>query len=367
MATQKVRRDPGIGERRTRRRQRRHAYGSIGVAALVAFVFIVIAASAFTLRSGEPKADVQPAQRSGTDAKVDRPASSPTRTRHAPAAPPGAGPYATGADAGSDYLVDIDTRATTRLPKSIRSSGRNGYAVSPDGSEVAFSGRGDDGRRQVFIARLDGTRIRQVTHGLPRAAVAGWSPDGTELAYIGRGSDGVDEVFVVDLKTGRTSRVTFETFAVEGATFSPDGTSIVYTAHRPGGDEVLIVPVAGGRASTLIEVGGSWIGSSGVAFSPDGSLLAYGCGAPGWDASLCLANADGTDPGVMIVPGEAGSNIKGATWSPDGSRLAYWVLHNWAVFVLDVKSGEKTVVAKGAWPDWVDDHTLIVEPYTGPR
>jgi Tol biopolymer transport system component len=69
----------------------------------------------------------------------------------------------------------------------------------------------------------------------------------------------------------------------------------------------------------------------------------------------------------MIVPGEAGTNIKGATWSPDGSRLAYWVFHNWAVFVLDVKSGEKTVVARGAWPDWVDDHTLIVEPYTGPR
>jgi len=33
--------------------------------------------------------------------------------------------------------------------------------------------------------------------------------------------------------------------------------------------------------------------------------------------------------------------------------------------VVDVATGETTFVAEGTWPEWLDDHTLIIE--TVPR
>ena len=74
---------------------------------------------------------------------------------------------------------------------------------------------------------------------------------------------------------------------------------------------------------------------------------------------------DGSDPRV-INPGRDSYGIPTASWSPDGSRLAYWTFHRWNVYVLDVATGESTLVGKGAWPSWVDDDTLIIEIYYGP-
>ena len=50
----------------------------------------------------------------------------------------------------------------TPLPKSIAGGWR--YAVSPDGTMVAYASQDDAGVAQVFIASLDGTDVQQVTH-----------------------------------------------------------------------------------------------------------------------------------------------------------------------------------------------------------
>jgi hypothetical protein len=34
--------------------------------------------------------------------------------------------------------------------------------------------------------------------------------------------------------------------------------------------------------------------------------------------------------------------------------------------VVDVATGETTFVVEGEWPEWLDDHTLIIENYYGP-
>jgi hypothetical protein len=104
---------------------------------------------------------------------------------------------------------------------------------------------------------------------------------------------------------------------------------------------------------------------------------------------LCLANADGSDPRVIAQPGTQapGPNapdevrrvggIVTASWSPDGSRLAYWTFVGAeGVYILDLASGQTTCAAScggnlplpiPAWPGWLDDHTLFVEAYHGPH
>ena len=270
----------------------------------------------------------------------------------------------------TDYLLDLRTGETTPLPSWISHGDRNRFTISPDGSLVAYHHRPKDAtrrpERQIFIAHLDGTGIRQITHDA-KAIQPAWSPDGTMIAYHGRPSlDTRGKIFVIDLESGKTTQVTYERGVVSVPQFSPDGSSIVYTAKRPRGSQVRIVPVTGGTGSRL--VGGHGSSASDASLSPDGSLLVYICDDfHSRGADLCLAKADGSHPRVIArndsdAMGQKGhSSIPTASWSPDGSRIAYWDFHPEKVYIIDVRTERSELVAHGAWPSWVDDRTLIIE------
>jgi WD40 repeat protein len=337
-----------LRRRDRKRRNQRIAAGVVGIAVFVAAVWVVTTGGSFN--------------------RTQQPAMQPTPTPPAGTAPE------------TGYLIDLNTGEMTQLPKSIAGNNSTtvpalpgGYAVSPDGTMVAYTSQDDAGNPQVFIARVDGTDVRQVTHDQHGAADPDWSPDGAAIAYTSGGyasNADVSNIFVLDLATGETSQVTNEKPTTEpccdalGAAypqFSPDGASIVYLAHRgdnrsecwPGCYGLQIVPVTGGKSVLL--VGGAGPGR----LSPDGSTLAVLCGYR-LDGGLCIAHADGTHLHVLVR-----SPSWAPTWSPDGTRIAYVNVENnpqATVFVVDVATGETTFVAEGNWPQWLDDHTLIINP-----
>jgi hypothetical protein len=345
--------EPGLTDRIYRRRDRKRrskriTAGIVGIAVFVAAVWIV--------------RDV---------ASLDhaRPATQPTQT---PTQPTPTTARAVGAVPKIDYLLDLDTGQMTPLPETITGDGYNAarnpreYATSPDSSRLAFSRPGDNGKPQIFVANLDGTGIKQVTHDVDAAYSPAWSPDASKIAYIGY-HGGRHDVFVLDLATGMSTQLTFATKETDPTapdiggqwnafepSFTEDGSSIAYgvapadTSAVYDEHEIRIVPAAGGESVTFMREPYS------VRMSPDGSL-SYGCGF-----SICIANADGSYRRSLAVD-QWDSAFGLGDWSPDGTRIVYSMLHSTDVYVVDVATGWSTYVAEGFLPTWVDDHTLIVE------
>ena len=347
MATQKVRPDEGFVDRQQDHQRRRARNRKVGALALVAA--IGIAAAAFVIREGGDGMGTQPA--------VD------------PTPPPVDVP-------GVDYLLDLETGEMTPLPID-----GDAYAVSPDGSMLAYMGPGEENiNDQIFVANLDGSSVRQVTNHPGGAGFPAWSPDGSTIVYeggVGAGlpyeggiGAGLTDVFVIDVATGETRQVTQGVGRYSRPSFAPDGRTILFTqfdlAHWPPGS-LWTVPTDGGEPTKLRSEAA--FGS----FSPDGSTIAFHRvqttlnGIP-MNTAIWVADADGSNSRQL----GGWTAAVGATWSPDGTRIVATKVaarHRFdnGVYVIDVATGRSTRFGTGTSPTWFDNETLDhpgLTPYT---
>jgi Tol biopolymer transport system component len=306
--------------------------------------------------------------------------------RSQPATSGGTGPSVNVPDApGVDYLVDLGTGTASPLPLAIvRTLGRDEtgpewrsighYALSTDGSTLAYVGLGEEGTPQIFTAQIDGSRMRQVTHDPIGATSPAWSPDGTSIAYVRTGPPLSGRLFVLDIATRTPTNL-----GVDGSDpqFAPAGASILYTGGTGVRPTLFTVPVTGGNGTVLIEPGPGLDDAGNGSLSPDGTLVTYlGSGSPlapdgspltfhGEEVEHAgpgrfVSKLDGT--GFGLLPGHV-SNPAG-TWSPDGTRIVCSGddgVSGSGVIVVDVATGNFTHVAEGRVAIWLDNHTLLVE------
>jgi dipeptidyl aminopeptidase/acylaminoacyl peptidase len=259
------------------------------------------------------------------------------------------------------YLLDLETGEATALPETI--VGGSLYYTSPDRTMFVIN-HCCGTPNPISVANVDGTGVRQITPDGIDGFGARWSPDGSMLVYQQREGWGnaIGNIFVIDVATGEATQVTDLDPASYGAwsmhpSFSPDGQTIVF--HVPRGPEdgsrmrwdVWSVPVAGGDPALVVRNAASGV------YAPDGETLAYV--VPSSDSSparLMLANADGSDPRVLVE----GDGIEWPRWSPDGTRIAY--SDNDGDHIIDVATGETSTVAAGGVLDWFGDDTLLIRP-----
>jgi Tol biopolymer transport system component len=226
---------------------------------------------------------------------------------------------------------------------------------------------------QIFIAGIDGTGARQVTHDANGAWSPAWSPDGTSIAYEALDGGHVHSLNVLDVDSGESTQITAVNRAYVRAVdqsllphqplepqFTPDGSSLVYTGGSDRRPVIRTVSVAGGESTLLIGPAGNLRDAENGSVSPDGSLVTFlgsQIGGPG--LQRWVANTDGTErrllPDVYGIP--CRSNPAG-TWSPDGSRIVCSEASR--IIVIDIATGGASSVAQGRGAIWLDDHTLLV-------
>ncbi len=135
-------------------------------------------------------------------------------------------------------------------------------------TQIAFVYAGD-----LWVADLDGKNVRRLTTDEGVEAYPAFSPDGTLIAFSAQ-YDGNLDVFVVPASGGVPTRLTWHPGPDIVQCFTPDGASVLFTSPRAvftgRYSQLFTVPVKGGLEQPL-EIPNAFKAT----YSPDGSRLAY--------------------------------------------------------------------------------------------
>ncbi|MBC7895434.1 MAG: S9 family peptidase [Cytophagaceae bacterium] len=240
---------------------------------------------------------------------------------------------------------------------------------SPDGTRIAYTGRGEPGGSQVFVRWMDAEgSVSQLTRVTQAPSNLQWSPDGkwiafnmqvptkeqwsipmpaaptgakwteaprvvTQLDYRqdGQGftTPGSNHIFVVSADGGSPRQVTSGDWDHGTPQWMPDGKTIVFSANRvPEAEytwrqsDIYAVDVMGGTIRQLTRRNGP---DGSPTPSPDGRLIAYtgydSTRASWKDSELYIMNADGSNP--RQISGTLDRSPQALVWAPDNSGVYF--------------------------------------------
>jgi eukaryotic-like serine/threonine-protein kinase len=205
------------------------------------------------------------------------------------------------------------------------------FEPSPNGESIAFTTAG--GQEDVFVARADGTRLRQLTNDAAKDRIVTWSPDAKTL-YFYSNRDGAYQIWSVNADGSALARVTDDgdlrrkgAGMIASPTVSPDGRTLAAQTDRFAALVHLDRPL-GSRLESLQNA------INLPTWSPDGKQLA---------GNVFKA------PGIVVYSLQTGRAEKildhGANplWLPDGRHLA--VFGKQSVGIVDLDSRRVTTAA----------------------
>ncbi len=178
------------------------------------------------------------------------------------------------------------------MPEEIVVRVEDQYPVlSPDGEWIAFESRRADGIDHIFIARRDGSELRQLTHAQEDDETPIFSPDGETILFarkLGEGRDAHLDIFAMDRDGGNLRNITNTPDAQDDHhRYSADGKRIVFNSSRA---------------------------------TPFSSLSDEEFDNYGWNYDIWVMNADGSDQRPLF---EAPGWDTYPSLSPDGGTLLW--------------------------------------------
>ena len=222
------------------------------------------------------------------------------------------------------YLQRVDGLAVTQLTSD---SADDSFPVfSPDGKSIAFASN-RSGSWDIYTMDRTGKDIVQITSGASQDMHPSFSPDGTRLAYCSLNARGQWELWIVNLATSERRQIGFGLFP----RWSParDRDVIAFQRARNRGGRwfsLWTCELIEGEARSMTEVAVS--NNAAIispSWSPDGRQLAYATivepnaadshGKPTGQQDVWTINSDGT--GRHRLTDGKGTNT-GPYWANDG-------------------------------------------------
>lgn len=246
------------------------------------------------------------------------------------------------------------TASRLTLEDLLDASGLTAVALSPDGTQFAMSHAGQ-------IALFPSTGGWPITLTSTQGGKQGpkWSPDGKFIAYTSEGA-----IWKVNVKGGQPQRLTEgrggpgdpRTATDRNPEWSPDGKWILFETGRRGNADLGLVSSDGLTTSLLTT---SPADEESATWSPDGSRIAYVERSPEhFSGRLFVVEFDGvsgrfeSEPNLVYTAKEdrgGGWSIRRPVWTPDGKSLAVLLQDSgWdKIFLLSADGGTPRAISTG--------------------
>ncbi len=221
------------------------------------------------------------------------------------------------------------------------------FRLHPRDRLVAFTAEAA-GARQLFTLSLRGGYPTQITASDKPVSDPQWSPDGRRLAYVRD-----DEIWVVEADGSRLTRVVAKPGGGRNPRWSPDGLRLAFLSRRRGWSQIWLidapVPRRGRpaiepkppRPTVLTEAG---IDVHGYEWSPDGTRLAVMAQrSPDGGETSQVAIVDVGSGATQVVAGEDSVDV-GAHWLADGSLMFVSDADGWFQVVRLTADGHDRIV-----------------------
>jgi Tol biopolymer transport system component/predicted Ser/Thr protein kinase len=207
-------------------------------------------------------------------------------------------------------------------------------ALSPDGSQVAFSWTGDKGgNRDIYLMQIGGQTPLRLTNDPAEDNFPAWSPDGKQIAFLRQRGPNLWDVDVVPALGGperKLYQTALETYHLGDShpvlAWSHDGKQLILPHEGNDIMHLFVLSMETGLARSLdLGATAGTVGESSPAISPDGGWLAFRRYITlGYGQMMVQKLKPGIEPdGAPIVASGALIAATSPSWSPDSRRLIF--------------------------------------------
>lgn len=195
-------------------------------------------------------------------------------------------------------------------------------AVDPTGKWIVFASTRHSDHTDLYMQRVDGTAVTELTSDAADDAYPCFSPDGKQIAFASTRA-GPWQIFVMDADGRNVIQVTSGTMQCVHPSFSPDGTRVVYSAigSRSNQWELWTSDL---RTNEKKMIGYGLF----PRWSPDKTVdrIAYQKSRQRggrWFSLWTLDLVEGEGRRMTEVVASTNAAIVSPSWSPEGRRIAF--------------------------------------------
>ena len=188
--------------------------------------------------------------------------------------------------------------------------------------EIAFASN-RSGTAQIYIAKMDGTNLRQITDTVDGACQPAWSPDGQRLVFISPCESNHESypgagLFIINVDGTDLAPLTNAPGGDYDPVWSPDGSRIAFTTLRNSGHpSIYVYSLEGGSVERISD---EYPHDRQPAWSPDGSKIAFITTRRG-PSQIWLMDTNGQNQ--QLFSHSKDWINKYPTWSPDGQLILF--------------------------------------------